>query len=73
MKKTVRFIAITLLIISFAFQLTGCKSEEEKMQEHFDKMVETAEQMSRDAQKELRDIENYIFMQNMLEMSKPKY
>ena len=71
MRRAVSVVLITLLLLAEMFILSACKSETEKAIEAYDKSIKVAEQQRRDAEKELRDIQNYKFSQYILENAKP--
>lgn len=71
MRRRVSVVLITLLLITEIFILSACKSDTEKAIEGYEKSIKVAEQQRRDAEKELRDIQNYRFSQYILENMKP--
>jgi len=71
MRRAVSVVLITLLLLAEMFIFSACKSETEKAIEAYDKSIKVAEQQRRDAEKELRDIQNYRFSQYILENMKP--
>ena len=71
MRKEISVVLITLLLIAEIFILSACKSDTEKAIEAYDKSIKVAEQQRRDAEKELRDIQNYKYSQYILENMKP--
>ena len=71
MRRAVSVVLITLLLLAEMFILSACKSETEKAIEAYDKSIKVAEQQRRDAEKELRDIQNSKFSQYILENAKP--
>lgn len=71
MRRILSIILFTVSIITTALSLTGCKTETEKAIESYDKSIKVAEQQRRDAEKKLRDIENYKYSQYIIEKMRP--
>lgn len=71
MRRGVSVVLMILLLLAEMFILSACKSNTEKAVEAYDKSIKVAEQQRRDAEKELRDIQNYRFSQYILENTKP--
>ncbi|MBQ9664712.1 MAG: hypothetical protein IJV40_16320 [Oscillospiraceae bacterium] len=71
MKRLSTVFLVLILLITLVLSLSGCKTETEKAIESYDKSIKVAEQQRREAEKKLRDIENYKYSQYILENMKP--
>ncbi len=71
MRREISVVLIALLLIAEMFTLSACKSDTEKDIEAYDKSIKVAEQQRRDAEKELRDIQNYKYSRYILENMTP--